>query len=305
VSWRGRLAALLPDRAFDALVLLRAHRRRLGAWPRPHAPRGFNDWMLRRLLLAREARHREWNDKLALRRFVAGRVGEQHLVPLVAVAESAEALDWHALPRAFAIKPSHSSGRCILVRDRDTADRSAILAAARAWLGECYYAGTDGRGGSREWGYRGIARRLIVEELLPLLPDFAAPMQLNAYTFGGRIAIGRKFTLLADGTKAGQSTDADWNPLPFAINRPVRDPFPRPPPEVRARMAWIAERLGHDADFLRIDCYVLPDGRVLVGELTPYPHAGRAIFEPPEWGLWLGAVWRATRRGEAAEHSAG
>jgi hypothetical protein len=73
-----------------------------------------------------------------------------------------------------------------------------------------------------------------------------------------------------------------------------------PPPEpARQTIAALAQALGHDADFLRLDTFVTADGRVLVGEITPYAHAGRAMFQPREWDLWLGAVWRATRRGEA------
>jgi hypothetical protein len=295
------LRGLAPPWLRDAVLLSRWHRAALGRQPRFWAPRSFNEWMLRRLLLAREDSHRAWNDKLAMRRRVAARVGEAHLVPLLAVADSPEALDWGALPEAFALKASHGSGLFALVPDRDAADCDALARLARAWLGLCYYAGdpSRGAGGSREWAYRGIPRRLMVEPLLPFGEGLASPLNLKAYVFDGRIAATLLEAWLPDGSKRMALCDADWQRLPVTINGRDSHGLARPPAPVRTRFAELARAIGQGSDFLRLDGYATRSGDVLIGEVSPCAHGGRAAFDPPGFDLWLGAVWRAARRGEA------
>ena len=55
-------------------------------------------------------------------------------------------------------------------------------------------------------------------------------------------------------------------------------------------MLEIAEALGAGVDFVRVDLYCL-ERRVVFGELTNYPLAGRAAFEPAEFDRWLGGWW--------------
>ena len=56
-------------------------------------------------------------------------------------------------------------------------------------------------------------------------------------------------------------------------------------------MVVIAERLGHDFDFGRVDLYDV-DGRIVFGELTLTPQAGRLIFEPDDYDERFGRLWR-------------
>ena len=52
----------------------------------------------------------------------------------------------------------------------------------------------------------------------------------------------------------------------------------------------MAERLGQETDFVRVDLYLLSD-RVAVGELTSFPAAGDSYFDPAEYDLMFGAQW--------------
>ena len=60
-------------------------------------------------------------------------------------------------------------------------------------------------------------------------------------------------------------------------------------------MIAIAERLGADTDFVRVDLYVLPD-RIVFGELTSYPAGGHSPFFPDSYDEEFGSHWTVPRR---------
>ena len=55
-------------------------------------------------------------------------------------------------------------------------------------------------------------------------------------------------------------------------------------------MITVAEELAGDIDFFRVDLYDVGD-RIVFGEMTVYPNAGRGEFDPPEFDEKLGAFW--------------
>jgi hypothetical protein len=60
-------------------------------------------------------------------------------------------------------------------------------------------------------------------------------------------------------------------------------------------MLWIAERIGQEFTFVRVDMYEV-EGRPYVGELTFTPTAGYHRLDPPETDLMLGQLWRKPRQ---------
>jgi hypothetical protein len=281
-----------PTRLRDAAFLARLHRRRVGHWPNFLAPRTFNEWILRRLIVARDPLHRIWNDKLAMRDWVAARIGPGHTTPLLAVLDDPDAIPWESLPPAFVIKATHGSRFNAFVRDAATADRAAIAAQARGWLARSYDEV------SREWGYRGIPRRLLLEPLLADAPGGDKPLNVNAFVFDGRIAMLQQFTRVASGAVTMDAYDPSWRPLDLRYQDWVPYGVPPIPEAARATLVEWSARIGAGVDFLRLDAlWDSAARRLWVCEVTPYPHAGSGAFDPPEWDLWLGAVWRATQEG--------
>lgn len=277
---------------YDAGFLLRAYRARMGRWPNPVRPRSFNEHVLRRLILQRDPLFRTLNDKLAMREFVAARLGPGLCVPLLGVHADPGSIAWDDLPPAIVLKPSHASGLVRRIPDHRTIDRAAQEVEARSWLRLCYYEH------AREWGYRGLRRWLLVEPLLPVPPGDASPADYRLFVFDGRIAAAFIRRLRLDGRTTKDIFDGTWRRLP--VRHEGAPPAGVPPPDaaVQAEMARIARALGAGHEMLRIDTYLVA-GRVLVGEITVYPDAGRNPWDPHTFDLWLGAVWRATRRGQA------
>ena len=294
VPYPGSLPLARPiARLQDWIWLMKRHRRHLGTWPNPWAPRGFNDWIHRRLLLAPEPLHAQLSCKLGQRAYKAERIGEAASLPVLGVWETAEALarDWDGLPAAFMLKPTHASSWYRAVRDKATADRPAILAEAAGWLQRSYYRD------SREIGYRDVVPRLMAETLLPPAPGFVAPWEYSLFCFDGRPALLYSRVFEAGGHKRMAFLDMTRSVLPLYRRVGPRDPAPDPPGDSAwARMRDIASQLSRGADFLRVDFLVDGDA-VWASEVTPYPAGGRQNLEPGTWDRWLGAVWHATRQG--------
>jgi hypothetical protein len=73
----------LPDYAY----LLLSHRRRVGRFPNLKEPATLNEWILYRCLHP-DPRWSELTDKLRVREYVKSKIGEQYLIPLIAVTSS-------------------------------------------------------------------------------------------------------------------------------------------------------------------------------------------------------------------------
>lgn len=301
LSWLADVLRAIPTRAlratpglraaYDAGFLIRAHRRRMGRWPNPLRPRSFNEQVVRRMILDRDPRFRILNDKLAMRDYVAARLGPRSCVPLLGRHADPSAIAWDRLPPGIVLKPSHASGLVRRIPDHRAIDRTAQEVEARSWLRLCYYEH------AREWGYRGLRPWLLVEPLLPAPPGDASPPDHRLFVFDGRIAAAFIRRLGLDGRATKDIFDGAWRRLPVRHEAVPPGGVPPPDPPVQAEMARIARALGTGQDMLRIDTYVV-DGRVLVGEITVYPDAGRNPWDPHAFDLWLGAVGRATRAGQ-------
>lgn len=59
-------------------------------------------------------------------------------------------------------------------------------------------------------------------------------------------------------------------------------------------MIEVAERLGADTDFVRVDLYHLT-GRVIFGELTSFPAGGDSPFDPESFDEEFGRSWTVPR----------
>ncbi|MDT0180715.1 ATP-grasp fold amidoligase family protein [Microbacterium sp. ARD31] len=245
-------------------------------------------------------------DKAAVRDYVADRVGAQYL-PDAAVFDSPTELLTAELPDAFVLKPTHGSGAAIIVSPSAPVDarlpedgswvyrhvrpehapREHLVRLATDWLSQLY-----GQGPNREWVYGRVPRRIIVEEMLGGRTD-RIPDDLKLFVFHGRV----QYVQVDAGRFAGRTQDffdRDWTHLPLSGGPPWADPTP-PRPAGLDEMIRVAEALGADTDFVRVDLYDV-DGRIVFGELTSFPAGGDSPFHPESFNTEFGRHWTVPRR---------
>ncbi len=253
----------------------------------PHLvrPRTFTEHVLVKLLFDRDPRLALFADKLAVRAYVAERLGgDKHLTTLYATVDRAEDIAGLDLPNRFVMKPNHLSGAIKVVRDLASTDRAALMALAAPWFGRNL--GVE-RG---EWAYRHIAPRVLFEELLEF--EGAPPSDYRMYCFNGepRLVSFTSDWLGPDPTSA--LYDVDFKLLEArqlnTVSRHLALQAPRPPQY--EQMLDVARRLSAGTDFLRVDLYNL-GGRIVFGELTNYPAGGLRKFQPASFDVTLGSYW--------------
>ena len=93
-------------------------------------------------------------DKYEVRQYVAEKLGEEHLIPLLGVWDSPDEIDFDALPNQFAMKCNHNSGlgMCICA-DKTKLDIKKVKEGLWRGLKQDYYLT------GREWPYKNVKHR--------------------------------------------------------------------------------------------------------------------------------------------------
>jgi hypothetical protein len=263
----------------------RQFQRSFGRAPDLVHPRTFNEKIQWRKLFDRKPIYTLTCDKWAVRDYVADRIGADHLIDLIAVVERPDQLDWDSLPSEFVIKATHGSKWTKLITHKALVDRKELYAELRGWLRRNYF----WRG--REWAYRDIPPRLVVERCLRDA-DGRVPSDYKFFCYHGRAHF-LQIDLDRFGRHRRNIYDAEGNLLPVELEFPSNR---NAKPDLRGldKMVDIAEALSADFDFVRADLYRV-DGRIYFGELTHYPGNGRERFRPARFDERFGAPWRVDR----------
>ena len=273
--------------------------------PRALRPRTFPDHVRRKMLFDRRPYLAITTDKVRVRDHVRDRVGAHVLTKAYAIAEDPRAIDWSAVPRTFVCKATHASGGVIVVSDEADPDARlpteadgrwarAFVRPERAppdrvtevclrWVRSRY---GWGPGSTHEHQYRHLTPRVLVEELLQQ-PGVRFVPEYNLHVFHGRCELVVVLSDRALGTRLDHFRP-DWTRVPVQGKVKGADVEPARPPNLGA-MLRIAEALGAETDYVRVDLYDLGD-RVVFGELTHLPSAGYGSGDPA-FDRWLGAFW--------------
>ncbi len=265
----------------DERRIRRKFRQAFGREPDLASPKTFNEKILWLNLNDRRPVKTVCADKYAVRDWVSERIGDHYLIPLVGVYEDARDIDLDSLPDGFVVKATHGSGWNLIVHDKRQLDWQAATHRLNGWLASSYFPYL------REWQYRDIPPRLVVEELM--LDDrgrIPSDFKLLCLTGAETQTIIVEVDLDRHTNHCRNLYDLDWNRLPFDLNYPASDEHV-PRPDRLDEMVEVAKGLSFGFPFVRVDLYSTANG-LRFGELTLTPDGGGGRFEPPEWDRRLG-----------------
>ena len=263
--------------------------------PRALRPRTFADHVRRKMLFDRRPYLAITADKVRARDYVREKVGGHVLTEAYAIAEDPRTIDWNAVPRTYVCKATHGSGGVLVVTDHadpearlpdgtgkrfprvfvrpEHAPADRVTEVALRWVRQRF---GWGPGRTHEHQYRHLTPHVLLEEVL-YGPDGALANDYKLYVFHGRCEL----ITLVSGRMQGKRVDhfrPDWSRVDVRGTSPRSEVDPPPPPNL-AEMVRIAETLGAETDFVRVDLYDLGD-RVVFGELTNTPMAGVEAADP-------------------------
>lgn len=281
-SIRNRARRALPDQIVAVMHHARHHR----VVPNIINPRTFNQKVLHRIVFGRDPWMAMVTDKYRVRDYVSRQVGSDLLPRLHFATTDPDTIPFASLPQRFVVKPTHGSGWVEIVRDKSRLDEAALVEKCKYWLGQSYYEIT------REWIYKDILPRILVEEFVDD-GNGGAPNDYKLFVFDGRVA----FILVTMGRfdqRAHLLLDRDWNPVDVLMAYSTSTRAVPPPPHLR-QMIEAAEALVRGTDFMRVDFYDTRD-KLYFGELTSTPGCGLDRFEPASFDARLGALWTLNHR---------
>jgi len=264
-----------------ALRVRRAYAKAHGRAPHLLRPRRFTEKIQWRKIFDFNPLFPTLSDKIAVRDFVADRVGREHLIPLLWSGAPSE-IPFDRIAQPYFLKSTHSSGQVVMVGRDEIPDRAAIRARAERWLAINHGTAYD------EPGYGPVPPRLMIEQTITA-PDGGRPDEIRLFVFDGKVAAINTVFVENGKIRNGAFHTPDWSLLSWRFSRLVDRVFPKP---MRLHdMIAVAERLGQGLDHVRVDIYDCGEN-FWIGELTLYSWSGYSRFEPDEADFALGAHWR-------------
>lgn len=219
-------------------------------------------------------------DKIAVKKYVADLVGEQYIIPNLAIWDDPMLIDSSSLPNEFVLKCNHDSHCVYVCHDKNVFDFETAKKRLRDRLSynEYWY--------GREWPYRYVKPQVLAEQMLHGnngdLYDYKI-MCFNGVPDNIMVCTGRM-----DGNLRYYFFDRDWKFLKYQyVDQDLPDDFTLPKPDHLEEMFALAEKLSKGLPFVRVDLYDA-EGRVWFGELTFYPCAGFDTDITPETDRLLG-----------------
>lgn len=207
-------------------------------------------------------------DKLYAKDYIANIVGDEYILEPLAVLSSESEIDAFKIPGPCMVKPTHLSGRHLVVHD--VLDKTVV----KRWMRINYYHE------AREPNYRYLKPKILVEEIFADSP----PCEFKVYCVNGRA----QFINSIRGS-ARQVYSTDWKELPFYVLFPPNGSIPKP--QCAAEIVDVANRLAREFDFIRVD-FLVHKGRPKVCELTNLPNIGIVPLKPPKYDLKLGGLFQ-------------
>ena len=240
-----------------------SHRKAL---PNPAWPHHSTDKFLWRKVFDRDPASVVMSDKLAAKQLAKELCPDIGIPKTLWVGQSFEQIPPELLTGDAVVKANHGSGFFHIIRNGDY-DRQQLIAKTRRWMSTEYgrYHG--------EWNYRGVERKLFVEEFLKDTSGAAVAEEAKVFVFGG-VALCTSYFHDRLTDRARQSLyDINGNAYNFEqyMHYPVAI---EPAPDSLSDTFEVAARLGAGRDHVRVDLYKI-DGALYFSEFTFYNMAGR------------------------------
>ena len=232
-------------------------------------PKTINEKIQWLKLFDRTPLHTKCADKYLVREYIKEIIGEKYLIPLIFSTFEAKDINVENLPNyPTVIKANHTRG-AFLIKDKNNIDLKNIQKKLNSELNTNFYYRT------REWQYKNILPRIIVEKML-LDENGNLPIDYKIWCMNGKVIMFQVDTG-SQGNHIITFFDKNWKVLSFKKAYPINENVNIP--NNLEEMLQIAEKLSKDFLFVRVDLYNI-NNKVYFGELTFHPESGFGKFYP-------------------------
>lgn len=254
----------------------------MGKFPDLDNPKRFNEKLQWLKLHDKRPEYTLMVDKYEAKKYVAGILGEEYIIPTLGVWERFEDIDIDALPQQFVLKCTHDSGGLVICPDKSKLN----IEKARKKINKRLKRNQFRK--HREYPYKGVKPRIIAEQFM--VDESGTELKdYKFFCFNGE----PKMLLLASNRGKGTYMnfyDMEFNLLPVqrAAHPNAKNLFVKP--DGFDKMKQLAKTLSKGIPHIRVDFYNI-NGKIYFGELTFFSGSGNIPFHPDEWdykiGEWL------------------
>jgi hypothetical protein len=246
-----------------------------------NSPKTFNEKIQWLKLYDRKPEYTQMVDKYEVRKYIADKIGEEYLIPLLGIWDKPDNINFEKLPKQFVLKCTHDSGGIIICKDNEILDIKKVKEKLNRLLKRNYYYG------GREYPYKNIKARIIAEKYMV----DESGVELKDYKiqcFNGEPKI-----IQVDFNRFSEQHQRnfysiDWVYQPFSLLYPTYPEKIIPRPQSLDLMLSLAQELSQSIPYVRVDLYSI-EKKIYFGELTFHHGSGYEKFDPPEWNTILGS----------------
>lgn len=250
------------------------YKKELAIWFKVHTghklnweyPTGFNQKIQYLKLYDSTSLKTKLIDKYLVKSFVAEKIGEKYVTPLLGVFNSFDEIDFSKLPKKFVLKGTQHG---VIIVDQATMSIDDIRQKCHYFLTTnfAYLYGL-------ELQYRDVPPRLIAEEFLPTdkIYDYKVLCFHGKPEFIGIQYVDPNNNIFIN------FYDTDWNLQHFSSFKNINIEIKKP--SNLNQLLDKARILSEPFIFVRIDFYILKDGSLRFGEMTFSPGSGIIHWHP-------------------------
>ncbi|GAA4882774.1 ATP-grasp fold amidoligase family protein [Flaviramulus aquimarinus] len=268
----ARVRAILENivllRFSDEAYIKSTYKKRFGREINLKNPKTYTEKLQWLKLFYRNEKMPICTDKYEVHEYLT-KLGYKHLLnDIIGVYENANDIDFDALPNRFVAKTTHGCASNIICRDKSELDWDKWKEIMNSWLKLNLYAF------GREWNYKDIPPRIIIEELI----DHSPLIDYKFMCFNGEpkyLQINNDF----EGVHYVDFYDIEWNRVDFTYNKYTKSNHVLPRPEQFEEMKALAKELSAPFPYVRVDFYN-PPNKIIFGELTYFPGSGLLPLVP-------------------------
>lgn len=279
-----KIAPIVPDK-IQLSLLHKVYVGRLVNWKSPQTFTEKLQWLK---VYSRKSEYTQMVDKYAVKEYVADIIGEEYIIPTLAVWDTPEDIDWESLPQQFVLKTTHGGGSngVWICKDKSNFDKKKCIEEIhRSLKSDLYWK-------YREWPYKDVPKRIIAEKFISETSNSELPKDLEDYKFfcfNGAVEVFKiDFNRYKNHRANYYTKDKELLPFGEKVCPPDLQKVMTFPSNLD-KMIELSERLSHSIPFVRIDFYNV-NGSIYFGEITFFPASGFGTFTSEEFNYELGQM---------------
>lgn len=242
-------------------------------------PQTFNEKIQWLKLNDRRPEYTMMVDKYEVKKYVAEKIGEEHIIPTLGVWNRFDDINFDNFPNQFVLKCTHDSGGIVICKDKSNFDKEV----ARAKINKClrrnfYWIG-------REWPYKNVKPRIIAEKYM-VNESGCELKDYKVFNFNGEPKLIQvDYYRFINHMRNLYTTE--WEFVEVEIEYPLDNNKQIDKPQKLEQMLDLAAKLSEGIPHIRTDFYAIDD-KIFFGELTFSHGSGMERYTPESLNLELG-----------------